>query len=45
MRGIISNIMASFVDMREPGNGCGGSKYGLDDSVGIMRLCIGGTGR
>ena len=43
--GIISNEMAPFGGVKESGQGREGSRYGLDDSLEIKYMCMGGIDR
>jgi succinate-semialdehyde dehydrogenase/glutarate-semialdehyde dehydrogenase len=40
--GIISNEMAPFGGVKQPGLGREGSKYGIEDYLEIKYLCMGG---
>ena len=40
--GIISNEMAPFGGVKEPGQGREGSKYGIDDYLEIKYMYMGG---
>ena len=40
--GIISTEIAPFGGFKESGNGCDGSKYGIEDYLEIKYVCMGG---